>query len=219
MLGDYLVQYGESIGYAVPGLIALIGLGLVQWLRRRSDLDKARVAVRLASYSVVAPRPGPIAVKGPYHQAHDERWISCQGQRVDLVGPVEVVRGTRGRWQNGARAYSVKEGDEVIAIGVMAKAGDGSWRLTTSPGEAGIQLFATQPRPAPAPLFPWRGPLILALWYGAAFGALYGAGTVLVEVPKNDGCSESSVQRLQFASALPLVREDAIAKLSRCNKP
>jgi hypothetical protein len=217
-LGEYLVEYGEIIGYSVVGVIALFGLVVVQLMRRRGDLKKARVAVRLANYSVVAPRPGPIAVKGPYHQTADERWLSCHGQRVELSGPVEVARGTRGRWQNGARTYTLKEGDEVIAIGVMARAGDGGWRLTSSPGEAGIQLFAAEPRPAPAPLFPWRAPLILAILGAIAFGAVYGAGTFIVDVPRNDACGEGSVQRLQIASAVPIVRDEALAKLGRCTK-
>jgi hypothetical protein len=217
-LGEYLVQYGEIIGYALAGVIALVGLVLVQLLRRRGDLKKARVAVRLANYSVVAPRPGPIAVKGLYHQTADARWLSCHGQRVDLSGPIEVVRGTRGRWQGGTRTYTLKESDEVIAIGVMARAGEGGWRLTASPGEAGIQLFAVEPRPAPAPLFPWRALVILAIVGGIGFGALYGAGAFVVDVPKNDACSETSVQRLQIASALPLVRDEALVKLARCGK-
>jgi hypothetical protein len=216
VLGEYLIEYGEIIGYALAGVIGLVGLLIIQLLRRRSDLKKARVAVRLASYSIVAPRPGPIAVKGVFHQTADERWLSCHGQRVELSGAIEVVRGTRARWQGGTRMYSLKEGEDTIAIGVMSRAGDGGWRLVSSPGEAGIQLYAAEPRPAPAPLFPWRAPLILAVCGGLGFGALYGAGTFLVDVPRADACSETSVQRLQFASALPLVRADALDKLAHC---
>jgi hypothetical protein len=217
-IGDYLVQYGEIVGYAAPGLIALLGLLIVQIVRRRRDLTKARIAVRLASYSISTPRTGPIAVKGPYHQTADERWISSNGQRVALASDVEIVRGTRGRWRGGTRNYTVQNGDEVIAIGIMSKASDGGWKLVTSPGEAGIQILATQPRAAPAPLFPWRAPLILAVWYAIGFFGLYGAGTLVVDVPRADACSDSSQLRLQIAAALPQVRDEALTKLASCRK-
>src|SRR5439155_1517102 len=112
---------------------------------------------------------------------------------------LDVVRGTRARWKTGTRTYSVRDGDAVIAIGVMSKTADG-WRLVASPGEAGAQVFARTPRPAPPPLWPWRAPLILAVSAGLGFGALYGAGVLLLDTPP---CAEHSVLRFQIASALP----------------
>jgi hypothetical protein len=218
MLAEYVVPNGEVIGYALVGVIALLGLAIVQLFRRRSDLAKARIAVRLATYSISVPRPGPIAVKGPYHQTADERWLSANGQRVDLDGPIEIVRGTRGRWKSGTRTYTVKEADEVIAIGIMSKAQSGAWRLVSSPGEAGIQIFAVEPRSAPAPLFPWRAPLIFAIWAAVAFFGLAQVGGLLADVPKIDACGESAMMKLQIASALPQTHDDAIAKLARCAK-
>lgn len=215
MLGEYLLQYGEVIGYVAVGVIALIALGLIQVIRRRRDLERARVAVRLVTYSIAEPRVGPIAVKGKYRQADSERWLDCRGQRVVLASAVEVVRGTSARWQGGQRTYSVKQGDEAIAIGVMSRTGDG-WQLVTSPGEAGIQLYAAEPRPAPAPLLPWRAPLILALCGGIAYGALYETGSLLADVSAKDACSADSTLRLQIAAALPGSRDLALGKLDRC---
>src|SRR5258708_2050304 len=68
MISDYLVQYGDVIAYALVGALALIGLGVIQLLRRRRDVKRARIAVRLASYSISEPRQGPIAVSGSYWQ-------------------------------------------------------------------------------------------------------------------------------------------------------
>lgn len=213
-MGDLLVQNGEVISYAVVGVLALFGLLIVQLFRRRGDRKKAETAVRLASYSVVAPRPGPIAVRGPYHQTADERWISSHGQRVDLSGPIEIVRGTKGRWQGGTRTYTVKQGDEVIAIGVMSRGASGSWQLVSSPGEAGVQVFAAEPRPAPAPLLPWRAPLILAVLGAIFFFGLAAVAPMVGDVGTD--CSDSAKLRLQIANALPQGRDEALAKLARC---
>jgi len=217
MLTDYLVQYGEIIGYVLAGVVALLGLLIVQLFRRRGDLKKARIAVRLASYSISTPRVGPIAVKGKYREAQDQRWIDVGVERVDLDGEVEVQRGTGARWAKGTRTYQVKTGDEVIAIGIMSKSATG-WRLVTSPGEAGIQVLAVEPRPAPPPLLPWRAPLILAVWGAIGFFGLSAVGSLLADVPRDDSCGDSSVLRLQIASAMPQAREDALGKLARCHK-
>ncbi len=210
-LVDTLIEYGDVIGYAIVGAIALIALGIVQLIRRRRDLKRARVAVRLVTYSICEPRQGPVAVTGTYRESKSQRWIECKAQRVSLEGGIDVVRGTRARWQRGTRTYTLRDGDVVIAIGVMSRVQSATWRLVPSPDEAGVQLYATTPTTAPAPLFPWRAPLILAMAGGIAFLGLYKLGEVLVEKP---GCAERL--RLQIAAALPLVRDDALDKLRQC---
>jgi hypothetical protein len=220
MLREYLLQYGEAIGYAAIGVLALIALGIIQLLRRRGDVKRARIAVRLVTYSISEPRQGPIAVTGVYRESQSERWMECKGQRVALEGPVEVVRGTRGRWQRGVRTYTVRDGEVVIALGIMSRAGavSAGWRLVASPGEDGIQLYAAEPAPAPPPLFPWRAPLILAVCGAVAFGALYQTGKLLVDVPRgSDGCEETAQLRLQIGAAIPLVREEALRRLAMCH--
>lgn len=217
---EYLVQYGEVIGYAAVGVIALATLGIIQLMRRRADIKRARIAVRLASYSISEPRQGPVAVTGSFRQSQDERWVECKNQRVVLDGPVEVQRGTSARWQRGVRTYGVRDGDVVIAVGVMSRAPGGvaaGWRLVSPPGEAGIQVIAVQPVAAPPPLWPWRAPLILIVVGGIAFFGLYQTGALLVDVPRdNGGCTDSAKLRLQIAAALPLVRDDALTRLDRC---
>lgn len=210
-LADYLIQYGDVIGYAVVGLFALIVLGIVQLIRRRRDLERARVAVRLVTYSICEPRQGPVAVTGTYRESLSDRWIECKAQRVSLEGGVDVVRGTRARWQRGTRAYSLRDGDIVIAIGVMSRMDGSTWRLVPSPEESGVQLYAVTPTSAPAPLWPWRAPLVLAMAGGLAFFGLYKLGEVLVDKP---ACADAL--RLQIAAAMPLVRDDALAKLRQC---
>ncbi len=210
-VAQYLIEYGDVIGYAAIGLVALVTLGVIQLFRRRRDLERARVAVRLVTYSICEPRQGPVAVTGTYHESQSERWIECKLQRVSLEGGVEVVRGTRAQWHGGARTYSLRDGDVVIAIGVMSRIDGPRWRLVASPDEAGVQVYAVTPVPAPAPLWPWRAPLILAIAGGIAFFGLYKVGELLVEKP---ACSDAL--RLQIAAAMPLVREDALAKLKQC---
>src|SRR5688572_6244626 len=73
-VADYLIQYGDVIGYAILGLIALIALGVIQLIRRRRDLERARTAVRLVTYSICEPRQGPVAVTGTYRESMRERW-------------------------------------------------------------------------------------------------------------------------------------------------
>jgi hypothetical protein len=219
MLGEYLVKYGEVIGYAAAGVLGLIALGLIQLMRRRSDVKKARIAVRLVTYSISEPRPGPIAVTGTYRESPTDITLECKGHRVTIGrDQLEVVRGTRGRWQRGARTYSVRDGDVVIALGIMTRGTNPtSWHLSPSPGEAGVQVFAVDPAPSPPPLFPWRAPLILAICGGIAFFGLYQVGTFLIDVPRGaDGCSDSSKLRLQIGAAMPLVREDALRRLTMC---
>jgi hypothetical protein len=213
-MGELLVEQGEVIGAAGVGVIALIGLLIVQLIRRRRDVKRARVAVRLASYSINPPRPGPIAVAGTWHQSDSERWLACSGQRVALDGDVEIVSGTAARWKSGTRTYKVRNGDAIIAIGVMSPRAEGDhtnadWRLVASPGESGIQIFAKTPRPAPPPLFPWRAPLILAVFAAGGYFGLYEVGTMLVDVPRNGICAED-VLRFEVASALPGVRAQAL---------
>ena len=210
-LTDYLIQYGDVIGYAVVGTVALIALGIVQLIRRRRDLKRARIAVRLVMYSICEPRQGPVAVTGTYRESQSERWIECKAQRVSVEGGVDVVRGSRARWQRGTRTYALRDGDVVIAIGVMSRIQGPTWRLVSSPDEAGVQLFSVSPIPAPAPLWPWRAPLVLAMAGGLAFFALSKVGEVLVDGPS---CAEPL--RLQVAAAMPLVRDDALAKLRQC---
>lgn len=215
---DYLIEYGDAIGFALTGVLAVIGLVIIQLVRRRGDVKKARTAVRLVTYSIVDPRPGPIAVRGTYRGELGEKRLDCGGQRVVFDGPIEVVRGTRGRWKRGVRTYALREGDEAMAIGVMSQRADGAWSLAASPGEDGIQLYAAKPRPAPPPLFPWRALLGLVVCGGIAYGALYEAGALLVDVPRGD-CSDNAVLRLQISAALPQSRSPALAALARCAKP
>ena len=219
MLAEYLIEYGEVIGYAAVGVIALIGLGIIQLMRRRSDVKKARIAVRLVTYSISEPRVGPIAVTGTYRESPTEVVLECKAHRVAIArDQIEIVRGTRGRWQRGTRSYTLRDGDVVIAVGIMSR-GDSttSWRLAASAGESGVQVYAVDPAPAPPPLFPWRALLILAVCGGIAFGGLYQLGKFLVDVPRGaEGCSEPSKLRLQIGAATPLVREEALRRLATC---
>jgi hypothetical protein len=207
----YLVEYGEVIGYVVVGVIALIVLAVFQLIRRRRDLDRARTAVRLVTYSICEPRQGPVAVTGTYRETARERSIECKLQRVTIEGGIDVVRGTRAQWHRGTRTYGLRDGDVVIAIGVMTRIQGTSWRIVASPDESGVQLYAVTPAPAPAPLWPWRAPLVLAIVGGLTFFGLSKLGEVLVE---QSACGQPLP--LQIAAAMPLARDNALSKLHQC---
>ena len=211
-MNELLVQHGEVIGYVLAGVLAFIGLGLIQIFRRRGDAKKAKIAVRLVTYSLAAPRVGPVAISGTYRDANGEQWIDCNGERVGLKGNVEIVRGTRAKWKSGTRTYALRDRDSVYAIGVMSKSVDGwPWRLAPS-GEGSVELYAVAPKPAPPPLLPWRAPMILAVCGAISFFGLAGLGGVLADAGKSS-CDELV---LSIASAMPQAREDALANLARC---
>lgn len=214
---ELLVANGEVIAYALTGVLAIIVLLVVQLFRRRADVKKARESVRLVTYSIAEPRIGPIAVRGRYRDKPDPR-IDHGDHRIYIQGVPDVQRGTRAHWKAGARTYMLREGDSTIAIGVMSKRGESGneWTIVASPGESGVQLYAAEPRPAPPPLFPWRVLIFMAICGSISFFGLYGVGTVVVDAPRD--CSEATVARLQVASALPLVRDEALARLERCHK-
>ena len=151
-------------------------------------------------------------MQGVWRAAH----IDCGGERVTIDGACDIQRGTKGRWKAGVRTYSLREGDEVYAIGVMTKRGDREWSIVASPGEDGVQVYAATPRPVPKPLWPWRAPFIVATCGAIAFFALYEVGTQLVAAPAE--CDASAEERLEISSALPLVRDDALAALARCKR-
>jgi hypothetical protein len=229
-MSAFLVEHGAVIAYVLVGVIAFIGLVVIQLIRRRRDVKRARLAVRLASHSISEPRPGPIAVTGTYRTSRTERWLECNGQRVALDSELAVVRGTRAHWKHGARTYVVRDGDQVIAIGVMSRRDAGNdaavgWRLIASAGEPGIQFFALKPRPAPPPLWPWRAPMFLAVCGAIAYFGLYGIGGLLLDVPKAPDQTQCTERLLRFAvaSALPEVRDQALVKyraeLERCPNP
>jgi hypothetical protein len=219
---ELLVANGEVIGYVLVGVLALIGLGIIQLLRRRRDVKKPRLAARLASHSISELRQGPIAVTGTFRESKTERWLECRGQRVALDPALDVVSGTSARWERSVRTYKVSDGDIVIAIGVMSRrpgesGGAAGWQLAPSPEETGVQLFATDPSPAPPPLWPYRAPLILAACGALAYFGLAGAGTLLLDVPRDGACTETSLIRLEIASALPERRAEALRKLEGCS--
>jgi hypothetical protein len=207
-MSTQLIDNGAVIAWALVGLVALLGLGFIQLLRRRSDLKRARIAVRLASYSITKPRLGPIAIAGRIR----DRTIDCTGQLVALDGTLDIVCGSRARWRQGTRRYTVRDGDEVYAIGIMSKGDDDGWRLKASAGESGVQVFAVKPTAAPKPLLPWRAPLILAVWGAIGYFGLYGIGTLLLDVPAASACLDNSRLRFELATALPEVRDEALAR-------
>jgi hypothetical protein len=220
-----LVEWGNVISKLVVGGLAVGAVLGYRALRNHRDVKAARADAGRMSLSVDEPREGPIAVAGTYRAKGDERWLDCSGQRVVLVGELAIVRGSSATWKTGTRTYALRDGDGVVAIGVMSRrAGDnvtdyresaGGWQLAASPGELGVQVCLVKPVPCPKPLWPIRGVLVLGVVGVAAYYGLGVVGKKLVESRKypreafldGDGVSTLAAQ---IACALPRHRDMAL---------
>jgi hypothetical protein len=220
----FLVVYGGWIAALLVAACAGLGLALVRWwrLRRERAAVSTDVEARVAGVSGLVE--GPAAVRGTLRghattlapvapifgvadlgaAAHDHAasvTLDVDGERVELRGPIAVIRGTtaaasgwrrlpagtpaelgNARARGPHRLDSVRDGDEVIVQGTLSRAasgepdGDyrasaGSWVLGPVGDEPAIAVTAARPAIAP----PRLGPVALAI-YAACFGLVgYGA--------------------------------------------
>jgi hypothetical protein len=225
-----LVAWGAVISKLVVVGIPTGTLAAWHAIRRARDLKPARADVARMGLAINEPREGPIAVRGTYRrEAGAEPWLDCSGQRVVLDGAVVIVRGTAATWKRRVRTYTVRDGDDVIAIGRMSRAasGDatdyreaaGGWRLAPSTGEPAIQLCTARPVACPKPLWPVRGVLVLGLVGLASYYGLGYYGNAIVKLrdyPRSSvvGDDDVSTSSAELASALPRSRERALNRLA-----
>ena len=220
----FLVVYGGWIAALLLAASAGLGLVLVRWwrLRRERAAVSTDVEARVAGVSGLVD--GPAAVRGTLRghattlapvtpifgvadlgaAAHDRAasvMLDVDGERVELRGPIAVIRGTTAaasawrrlpagtsaelghtRARGPHRLDVLRDGDEVIAQGTLSRAASGepdadyrasagSWVLAPVGDEPAIAVTAARPAIAP----PRLGPVALAI-YGACFGLVgYGA--------------------------------------------
>jgi hypothetical protein len=108
-----LLQYGAVAWKVAAGLVALVGLLITRRVRSgkertRAQAESARLSATV-SVPALAHAEGPTTLQGtlhggvastlyvggrPYVDRPIELWIDYRGERVDLVGPVRIVRGT-----------------------------------------------------------------------------------------------------------------------------
>src|SRR5690242_3685272 len=113
-MGDlpFLVVYGGWIGPLLVAACAGLGLGLVRWRRRRRERAAASLDVEVRVAAISGLVDGPVAVRGTLRgQAatlapvvpgrgdadHDRAasvTLDVDGERVELRGPIAVIRGT-----------------------------------------------------------------------------------------------------------------------------
>ena len=111
----FLVEHGDVVWQVLAATAALAAIALTRWVRGWWERRATARDVAMRAARATAPVEGVATLRGtlrggrassvsllylrgrrPYY---DERapqlWLDCDGQRVALVGPVRVIRGTR----------------------------------------------------------------------------------------------------------------------------
>jgi hypothetical protein len=225
----FLVVHGALAWKILAAATAAGALAGPLWLRRRAERRRAAADLAELSAGVSAPTDGPAAVRGVlrggsaqtlavafatradrlHHDRSDGLWLDCDGERVDLIGPVRVLRGSCGQASRGlpralpeairaqepdpgqaARLAIIADGDVVIARGRLARrasaaevndyrAPAGGWVL--EPDELlAIEAIAERVAAPAVPLARASAILLLALGAGLAIIAMHGAGRLAV---------------------------------------
>jgi hypothetical protein len=198
-------------------IVTLFCIAVVQMLRRLRDRRRASEEARRRSLSVAEPRPGPITVRGTWHDRDEATWLECGGARVELRGPVCIVRGTdaRSTWRVREPMHALRDGDDVVALGYMQRlaasidgdssyrASAGGWVLAPPAGCSHIELCALQPATCPRALGPWRGALVLV-----ASGALAWFSVRLVRKPSRMMLAIPGASVARWSQAVTAVCDD-----------
>src|SRR5262245_48028250 len=166
------IVYGSLVAKIVGTVVLLV---IVQLVRRRRDARKARTDLRIRSLYIAAPPPGPISIRGTWRDDGRARWIETAGGRVDIRGAVSIIRGTRGRsgWRRREPTFTLRDRDEVVAMGRMSRAAaSGGWLLESTGDEPPIEVIAIKPATCPRALGPVRGLLVVAVCAATVWGAL-----------------------------------------------
>jgi hypothetical protein len=111
-----LVEYGATAWKLAACVVALLGLVATRVVRNAGERRRARAEVARYLAAVTAPvlaqAEGPTSLSGPLYggsattlwigqralsDRQGELWVDYKGDRVELAGPVRVVRGTVGK--------------------------------------------------------------------------------------------------------------------------
>lgn len=176
----FFVVHGWWIAKVAVIVCGLLGLGVIEALRRLYARWFAQDEVAALRAEATGPAPGDVTVVGQYHERGDERWLQCGDERLDVLAPPTVVRGRRARWPWRASEpiHTVADGDEVIASGCLERVASADEAAASYRSSHGAWAFTdvelTSTRPAPPP----RRLRVLALYCAAAFAASAWVGDV-----------------------------------------
>src|SRR5678816_1207907 len=111
----FLVEHGDVVWQVLAATAALAAIALRRWVRGWWERRATARDVAMRAARATAPVEGVATLRGTLRggrassvsllylrgrrRYYDERapqlWLDCDGQRVALVGPVRVIRGTR----------------------------------------------------------------------------------------------------------------------------
>lgn len=242
---SFLVEHGAEVGQALVVMGGALGVGggwLVRRLLERRRLARERA---MLGREVGALSPGRATISGVLRGrgatavAASGKVVRARGDAlalevgdvlVELRGEVEVKSGTRtasswrklprdfveGSAEPGAwRAYELREGDEVIARGMltneagMPKERDayrepaGVWVLSAVNEAPVVQLWASRPKVQLESSHPRRLALLWFGWMAVTFSVLWVAGDELLRS-----------HRLELAAVMPHSRDAALEQLA-----
>ena len=260
----FLVAYGGVVWRVLVGASAVGAIALRRSRAGKRARKDALADVARRASDVTAPVEGAATVRGTLkggtaatlvvRGAVDARqyvdhtgtpWLDCDGQRVELAGPIRVEQGTSvtrtrrapkdlpeklreaAKDARGEHMLArVREGDVVIAYGKLSRVAvegtdyresAGAWRL--EPGGDEIPLAATTPASAP-PAGGIAGHVATGVLFGLlAMGVLYVVGNIALpdSIPERPYLAPglSSFDRDTIAAATPWNRSKALYEIER----
>jgi hypothetical protein len=224
----FLVEHGPIVWRGLAVIAAAVAIAVVRRARARRERRATARELAVRTAEVTAPVEGRATVRGtlrggraasvsllhlrgprPYY---DERspglWLDCDGQRVELVGAIRVVRGTRAVSTRDRRsavpddelavrsspilhrlpalAVSVRDGDEVFATARLAPRPatevrgyrEATTAWTATPDGGEIELVAAAPVARAIPLGRMRSAALGVAGAALTLAALGTAGGV-----------------------------------------
>ena len=241
----FLVVHGAVVWKLL--LVGLIGATYAVGYAVRQRGARKRACAELARQDVSSPRKGPVSVRGrirtgtattlrqaeaSFDTRSTDLTLDCDGELVELLGPVRVEQGatTRGSWRSDAAdaprwntslVRSVAPGDEVIASGVLVEGpaepssyreAKPTWRLQA---DDLIRVFATKPRARAMPLGYGQHVALLVLVSSVWFGTLHLVGSrALARAEDQTGTAVDgnlpAFGSAEIAAAMPGSRDDAL---------
>jgi hypothetical protein len=186
----WYVAHGNIVAWLLVGIVAVAPLGVIRLVRARRDRKLAREDRAPFEIGSRAPGEGPITVRGILRGGTvtwtetssgvklvrpETLWLEHEGERIDLVGEILVVRGTRATATWRTRSYEVREGDNVIVRGTASRTTSSyreqAWKLEPDGETEPIELCAERPASRARPIHPaWIAGLLAAFGASGYFG-------------------------------------------------
>ncbi len=191
----WYLAHGVLIAYLVVGGLAALPIGLVWIVRALRDRRLAGEDRETFTYGICAPAEQAVTLRGTlrgtaatsyarlgerHHTRSEELWLDHDGLRVDLIGAVRIVRGTRARAGWRQRRYEVRDGDAVMVRGTAKRIASSyreqCWQLEADGELEPIALCASRPASRAQVIAPAWMSLILVTSGVGAWLALHSFG-------------------------------------------